>query len=107
MAERVYKWNTDALESCIGRLNTEKDNLNQNKSVIENLKSEIMEHWQSFSSEIYLDNLETDIEDLSYVIQAVEELSRLLQEVVTDAYQECEDYLDQRVRQIASLAGFR
>ena len=49
----------------------------------------------------------SDIEDLSYVIQAVEELSRLLQEVVTDAYQECEDYLDQRVRQIASLAGFR
>lgn len=101
MADRVYKWDIDNLETCKDRLRLERENLENNKNIIENLKIEIMKNWQSFSSEIYLDSLETDIDNLEYIIDAIEELEKQIGKVVTEVYQGCEDLLYQEIQRLS------
>ncbi len=105
MSERIYKWDVDHLETCRKRLRLEKENLEKNKIVVENLRTDIMKNWQSFSSEIYLDHLETDIENLEFIIQAAGELEELLGKVITDAYRECENTLQRKLQSLVSLIG--
>lgn len=49
--------------------------------MVENLRAEIEENWQSVSSEIYLEELEVDIKDLNFIIKAADELGTLLEKV--------------------------
>ena len=52
IASRKYRWDLEALRSGKNRLIEEKNNLEENKGVVENLRAEIEENWQSVSSEI-------------------------------------------------------
>ena len=61
IASRKYRWDLEALRSGKNRLIEEKNNLEENKGVVENLRAEIEENWQSVSSEIYLEELECQV----------------------------------------------
>ena len=63
IASRKYRWDLEALRSGKNRLIEEKNNLEEYKGVVENLRAEIEYYWQSVASEIYLEELEVDIID--------------------------------------------
>ena len=86
IASRKYRWDLEALRSGKNRLIEEKNNLEENKGVVENLRAEIEENWQSVSSEIYLEELEVDIKDLNFIIKAADELGTLLEKVISQEY---------------------
>ncbi len=90
MAERVFQWDREDIRACCNRLKRENKNLEKNRSVVENLREEISEKWQSVASEIYLESLETDIINLGFIIEAVDELTDLLRKVNNNAYGEME-----------------
>ena len=102
MADRVYQWDRDNLSYARQRLEREKSNLEANRSAVENLKSDIMERWQSYSGEMYLENLEIDVENLRFLIEAVGELSELFDKVINDAYGECEKWTRTGANRLAS-----
>ena len=102
MKSREYKWDREFLEESCRRINQEKQNLERQKSVVENLKSEIFANWQSFSSEIYLEALEVDVENLNIVIKAAGEMNNLLREVKDKAYGECEAHVRSRLSQVTN-----
>ena len=78
IASRKYRWDLEALRSGKNRLIEEKNNLEENKGVVENLRAEIEENWQSVSSEIYLEELEVDIKDLNFIIKRQMNLEHFL-----------------------------
>ena len=100
MAKREYKWDRENLEAGRRRLLAEKENLEENKSAVENLGTEIRRRWQSVSAEIYLDRLEVDVENLNYMIEAIGELSGLLEKVINNAYKNCEEEVNKELRRL-------
>ena len=102
ISSRKYRWNLEALRSGKNRLIEEKSNLEQNKGVVENLRAEIEENWQSISSEIYLESLDMDIKDLNFIIEAADELGTLLEKVISQEYGECEDKITSKLNSLAS-----
>lgn len=105
MAERVFQWDREDIQACCNRLKRESKNLEKNRSLVENLREEVQEKWQSIASEIYLESLETDIENLGFIIEGVEELADLLGKVNTKAYGEMEKKAASWTRQ--TVAGLR
>ena len=102
IASRKYRWDLEALRSGKNRLIEEKNNLEENKGVVENLRAEIEENWQSVSSEIYLEELEVDIKDLNFIIKAADELGTLLEKVISQEYGECESKITSKLNSLAS-----
>ena len=102
IASRKYRWDLEALRSGKNRLIEEKNNLEENKGVVENLRAEIEENWQSVSSEIYLEELEVDIKDLNFIIKAADELGTLLEKVISQEYGECESKITSKLNNLAS-----
>ena len=100
IASRKYRWDLEALRSGKNRLIEEKNNLEENKGVVENLRAEIEENWQSVSSEIYLEEL--DIKDLNFIIKAADELGTLLEKVISQEYGECESKITSKLNSLAS-----
>ena len=98
IASRKYRWDLEALRSGKNRLIEEKNNLEENKGVVENLR----ENWQSVSSEIYLEELEVDIKDLNFIIKAADELGTLLEKVISQEYGECESKITSKLNSLAS-----
>lgn len=96
IASRKYRWDLEALRSGKNRLIEEK------KGVVENLRAEIEENWQSVSSEIYLEELEVDIKDLNFIIKAADELGTLLEKVISQEYGECESKITSKLNSLAS-----
>ena len=101
IASRKYRWDLEALRSGKNRL-IEENNLEENKGVVENLRAEIEENWQSVSSEIYLEELEVDIKDLNFIIKAADELGTLLEKVISQEYGECESKITSKLNSLAS-----
>ena len=99
IASRKYRWDLEALRSGKNRLIEEKNNLEENKGVVENLRAEIEENWQSVSSEIYLEELEVDIK---FIIKAADELGTLLEKVISQEYGECESKITSKLNSLAS-----
>ena len=95
IASRKYRWDLEALRSGKNRLIEEKNNLEENKGVVENLRAEIEENWQSVSSEIYLEELEVDIKDLNFI-------GTLLEKVISQEYGECESKITSKLNNLAS-----
>ena len=102
ISSRKYRWNLEALRSGKNRLIEEKNNLEENKGVVENLRAEIEGNWQSISSEIYLENLDVNIKDLNFIIEAADELGTLLEKVISPEYGECEDKITSKLNSLAS-----
>lgn len=102
IASRKYRWDLEALRSGKNRLIEKKNNLEENKGVVENLRAEIEENWQSVSSEIYLEELEVDIKDLNFIIKAADELGTLLEKVISQEYGECESKITSKLNSLAS-----
>ena len=96
IASRKYRWDLEALRSGKNRL------IEENKGVVENLRAEIEENWQSVSSEIYLEELEVDIKDLNFIIKAADELGTLLEKVISQEYGECESKITSKLNSLAS-----
>ena len=99
IASRKYRWDLEALRSGKNRL---IEDLEENKGVVENLRAEIEENWQSVSSEIYLEELEVDIKDLNFIIKAADELGTLLEKVISQEYGECESKITSKLNSLAS-----
>ena len=66
------------------------------------LEQKLKQNWQSVSSEIYLEELEVDIKDLNFIIEAADELGTLLEKVISQEYGECESKITSKLNSLAS-----
>lgn len=102
MAKTIYKWDLEGLQVNLDRLREEKEQLEKNRTFLINLKNEIRTNWQSISGEIYLGDVETDTENLEFIIQAVDELVDRMNQVINQVYQGCENEIRSSLNRLSN-----
>jgi uncharacterized protein YukE len=101
MAQAKYKWNRDELNTCINKLNSEKETLKSNRQFLTNLRQEITTNWQSIAGTIYESKVDVDIKNYDKIIKGLEDRIDTLKKIANQYYKECEDNAGAKVREMA------
>lgn len=102
MGKKDVGWDLEGLRINREQITREKEKLAEAWEYLNSLKENLKEEWNSYVSELYLDDLATDTENLRYIINALEELITKLNRIEIDYYGSCEEMVVNNLYRLSS-----
>lgn len=100
MAQNRYKWDIEGMAGNLNILKNEKNKLREYLMFLRGMRAEIDKNWESVAGAKFGNYVEVDEKDLRLVIDGAEEIIRMLDKIIFSYYQDCEDKIGQKMREL-------
>lgn len=96
----VYKWDIEVMLQKMHQMKQEYENLTLERDFFLKLEEEVQRDWQSAAGDIYRQNLTVDMDNYNAVLKGLSEKINTLDGLIHNAYQQCEETVDYRIKSL-------
>ncbi|MEG1106577.1 MAG: hypothetical protein RSD63_07995 [Eubacterium sp.] len=105
VSRHIYKWDIEELNVSLAHLKQEKENLEENRTFVNNIAIEIQKNWQSVAGTSYQQSLDVDYQTYMTILKELEKAIVELDRYANQVYQNCETQIKGRIRQLIQRIG--